>query len=416
MKVIHRLAVGLCTACALVIPSPAQALEHVDNWAQPGVKAAQRAGLEPAAMADAEATAPITRAEFAAVALAAYEAVTGQQAAQEAGTPFPDCDDPAVTAASRLGLVSGRSDGTFAPDATINRQELCVMLSSVAKAAGRSVDPVGDLSHFPDAGTVDWWALEAMTVMNDLGIMSGVSTYGALTLEPFGTAARQQALLLSGRFVEVFSDTSLLAGVPEREPLEEETPLPEDAPLPLFPVRGDGFTSDFPTDEEEKTRLVFGDTVTYFQTEEEAEAAMETLVIPIWQLSEDGCKTSSKTKLIVHASSAPIVQQIFQEIYEGDEQFPIKNIGGYGWRSSERSEHRWGTAIDINWEENFEASIGEDGKLTATVGEYWKPGEDPYSIPASGEVVRIFKKYGFSWGGDAWSSKRDYMHFSYFGH
>ena len=50
-----------------------------------------------------------------------------------------------------------------------------------------------------------------------------------------------------------------------------------------------------------------------------------------------------------------------------------------------------------------------------TVGSHWLPGEDPYSIPADGDVVRAFAKYGFAWGGNAWQSSQDYMHFSYFG-
>jgi hypothetical protein len=69
-----------------------------------------------------------------------------------------------------------------------------------------------------------------------------------------------------------------------------------------------------------------------------------------------------------------------------------------------------GVAIDINWEENYECTI--DG--TATTGKYWKPGEDAYSIPADGDVVKAFTKYGFGWGG-TWRTKKDYMHFSYFG-
>ena len=143
---------------------------------------------------------------------------------------------------------------------------------------------------------------------------------------------------------------------------------------------------------------------------------METFTVPVWQLPEEsGEKQSSTMQLTMHRALVPTVRQIFQEIYEGEEQFPIKNIGGYAWRQSERSEHRQGTAIDINWEENYEAERNEDGSLTPITGEYWKPGEDPFSIPEDGDVVRIFKKYGFSWGGDAWSSKRDYMHFSYFG-
>lgn len=411
MKVIHRCILTLCTACALVIPSHAQALENVENWAQAGVQAAQQSGLEPAALAEADGGAPITRAEFAAVALSAYEAVSGEEAELEEAA-FPDCNDPIVGAASRLGLLSGRSDGTFAPDSTINRQELCVMLAGVAKAAGCEMESQGDLSQFPDGDTVDWWAQDAMISMTDLGIMSGVSTYGALTLEPFGEASRQQALLLSVRFVDTFSEQ--LA-----EKMEETAPDGADSDpfVPIFDVKDYDFTRNYMTEisENEKMRQVFGEGGTYYETQEQAEAAMATITVPVWRLSEDGTKRSGTAELTVNAALASVVQTIFEEIYAGGEQFPIKDVGGYSWRQSERSEHRWGTAIDINWEENYEARIEEDGSLTALTGAYWKPGEDPYSIPADGDVVRIFKKYGFVWGGDAWSSKRDYMHFSYFG-
>ena len=89
---------------------------------------------------------------------------------------------------------------------------------------------------------------------------------------------------------------------------------------------------------------------------------------------------------------------------------PVDPVG-YNWRGDgSSSEHCLGTALDINWEENYMCTKS-GAPLT---GSYWKPGEDAYSIPANGEVVRIFAKYGFGWGG-TWNSKKDYMHFSYFG-
>ncbi|MDR3288347.1 MAG: M15 family metallopeptidase [Peptococcaceae bacterium] len=36
-------------------------------------------------------------------------------------------------------------------------------------------------------------------------------------------------------------------------------------------------------------------------------------------------------------------------------------------------------------------------------------------MPADGDVVRAFRQAGFVWGGDAWYSSHDYMHFSYLG-
>ena len=111
--------------------------------------------------------------------------------------------------------------------------------------------------------------------------------------------------------------------------------------------------------------------------------------------------------LQVHKSIAPTVEAIFEEIYNGQEQFPIKNIGGYRWEPG--SEHCAGLAIDIHWEENYYYNSRTGEK----VGKYWKPGEDPYSIPTDGEVAQIFNKYGFKQG--IWTYTVDYMHFSLFG-
>ena len=152
-----------------------------------------------------------------------------------------------------------------------------------------------------------------------------------------------------------------------------------------------------------------------FATEEEAAANMRRVQIPVWRLNSDGSKTPSKAELTVNASLADEVVQIFTEIYQCEEQFPIKSIGGYSWRttsSGKPSEHSYGTCIDINSNENYYcyADTGE-----AITGSFWKPYENPYSIPAEGSVVQIFAKYGWLWGGNAWTRLRDYMHFTYLG-
>ena len=50
--------------------------------------------------------------------------------------------------------------------------------------------------------------------------------------------------------------------------------------------------------------------------------------------------------------------------------------------------------------------------IGVTEGKY-QPGVDPYSVTP--EVVAIWKKHGFFWGGD-WKSSKDYMHFTYTNH
>ncbi|MDO5410593.1 MAG: fibronectin type III domain-containing protein [Lachnospiraceae bacterium] len=138
---------------------------------------------------------------------------------------------------------------------------------------------------------------------------------------------------------------------------------------------------------------------------------MTKISVKVWDIKSSGKKYSRTMSLSVHKNIAPTVKQIFKEIYNGSEKFPIHSLGGYSWRGdSSSSEHCEGLAIDINPNEN--AMISKtDGKVLS--GSFYKPGKNPYSIPKDGDVVKAFEKYGFYWGD--WSTKRDYMHFSYFG-
>lgn len=154
----------------------------------------------------------------------------------------------------------------------------------------------------------------------------------------------------------------------------------------------------------------------YFTSAEEASAHMKTVEVPVWVLKADGTKVSSTRSLTVNENLAEDVVNIFTEIYNDPSQFPIKDVGGYSWRTTafgSVSQHSYGTCIDINYQENYYCQ--PDG--TAITGKYWKPGEDPYSIEEDGIVVRTFAKYGFLWGGNAWGADglRDYMHFTYLG-
>ena len=67
-------------------------------------------------------------------------------------------------------------------------------------------------------------------------------------------------------------------------------------------------------------------------------------------------------------------------------------------------------ADKLNITENY--CIKNDGTVVA--GSFWKPGENEFSIPRNSAVTRAFSSIGWGWGGN-WSSKKDYMHFSYNG-
>lgn len=417
-----RRAGTLALLAALLVPQ-AHALSGVSAWAQEGVAAAEQAGLAPTSLEDHSARGAITRAEFCGVAVNTYKAVSGKAVFASGKRPFRDCDDPDVVAAHELGLVNGRGDGIFDPDADIQRQDLCVILCNILQAAAIEADPIaGDacLEDYSDVSSISGYALDAMTTMVDHTVINGiVSPETGARLSPKGTATREQALIMADRFCNEFQDA----------PLDDDSTPVDDTFAPDDPEYGDDSTDDlmsfyppfwsFPFDlwavdqtEQQKMEQVYGVGGEKYQTEEEAQAHMVEIAVPVWRLQPNGTKTSGTAYLEVNANLAAICKEIFEEIYNGEERFPIKNVGGYSWRPG---EHAQGTAIDINWEENMEATINEDGSLTPTTGTHWSPGVDPYSIPEGGDVYDAFTKHGFTWGGNAWSRKRDYMHFSYFG-
>ena len=139
-----------------------------------------------------------------------------------------------------------------------------------------------------------------------------------------------------------------------------------------------------------------------------ASAEMVSVEIPVWRL-RNGQKVAGTAHVQVLSSIANDVKEIFTEIYNGPEQFPIESVGGYNWRSNGLgSNHSSGTAIDINPDANPQIDV--DG-TTVLGGNKWEPGVDPYSIGRDRDVVKAFGKHGWNWG--AGLSRADMMHFDY---
>ena len=142
--------------------------------------------------------------------------------------------------------------------------------------------------------------------------------------------------------------------------------------------------------------------------DETASAEMVSVEIPVWRL-KNGQKVADTTHVQVLSSIADDVKEIFTEIFNGPEQFPIESVGGYNWRSNGLgSNHSSGTAIDINPDAN--PQIAED-KETVLVGKKWEPGVNLYSIGRDSDVVKAFGKHGWTWG--VRFSRPDMMHFDY---
>lgn len=139
-------------------------------------------------------------------------------------------------------------------------------------------------------------------------------------------------------------------------------------------------------------------------------------------------------ELIVHGSIKEEVQQIFWElyqqkylieqiqlvdVYDADDECSMRhnNSSAFNFRyiqgTKRYSNHAKGLAIDINPLYNPYVRI-RNGKLECfpqNAKQYLNRSiACPYYIQRSDCCVKIFRKYGFSWGG-FWKNQKDYQHF-----
>ena len=155
-----------------------------DAWYAPAVAYVMEAGLFDLTGADAfSPDAPMTRLMLA----EALYRLSGSPSA-EGESPFPDCSAPAAIWAYEQGVAAGMGDGSFAPGASITREQIAAMLMRYASLPGDAAAQ-GDLSAFPDRAAVSAWAEEAMAWAVGEGLINGT---GAGALEPQGTATRAQ--------------------------------------------------------------------------------------------------------------------------------------------------------------------------------------------------------------------------------
>ena len=194
------------------------------DWAKAELSEADGLSLIPADLRTADLTQPITRAEFAAVSVKVYEALSGLVAEPAAENPFTDTSDPEVLKALNVGITNGLSETEFAPDKLLNREQAATMLSRVYKKVafeGWTLGTDGDFGEafralftmpeaFTDDADISSWARDSVYFMASNGILKGMEggTFQprAVTEEQqaagYAQATREQAVLIAVRLVK----------------------------------------------------------------------------------------------------------------------------------------------------------------------------------------------------------------------
>ncbi|TYQ15376.1 UNVERIFIED_CONTAM: S-layer family protein [Acetivibrio alkalicellulosi] len=317
-------------------------------------------------------------------------------------------------------------DDTFDPDIPSNREETAAVIASAAGFNYLYTNPSILEDVFIDSEQISNSLRELIAQSYLKGVIRG---YSDGSFSPHSKVTRAEVCAIIENILKqgVFSDILSSRPFDNQDDLVtnhvDENPVLENTSSQDFLATRGGSSPrlDARLLRELRLEYIFGKnsngSYNTYKTKAEADANMVEIEITVWDFKPGTSEKITKTlKLTVNKKIAEDTKKIFNLIYEHEDKFPINSVVGYTWRApygpnNRISEHNYGTAIDINWADNPHVING----VVTTKGK-WEPGINPYSIPADGSVVKIFKSFNWAWGGDAWGAhNRDYMHFSFLG-
>ena len=103
----------------------------------------------------------------------------------------------AITWAAQNDIVAGIGGDLYDPDSNVTREQFAQMLYNYAKYKGYDLTATGDLSQFPDAGSISSWAEAALGWANGKGLINGHENG---TIDSKGSTIRAQAASIMANF------------------------------------------------------------------------------------------------------------------------------------------------------------------------------------------------------------------------
>ena len=330
----------------------------------------------------------MTRGELAPILLRAYENATGNQAPKIEESYFEDASYEA-DALYELGIMNGTGEGAFSPETEVTREQIAKIIVTIKGICeGKDVPlPLAYYNPLTDFMSVSDWAKPYVEQAYNKAIITGYEdgsfkpqktvsreetvallvrslelreafvsdeltesddSSEELYLDAKGFAWNISSGLESGEFTVLWS--RLEAGseytftVTQQRNSRYEGDIPPHTmeyhyvdsyshSLYLYPNRTYTFTLTANGQTLETSvyipKIHTEDMVTLQemvpQTKEEADAVMTKITVPIWKMKRDGTKYATSAEITVHSAIADKVVLVFTEIFNGDEQFPMKD-------------------------------------------------------------------------------------------
>jgi hypothetical protein len=163
---------------------------------------------------------PITRAEFAGIAVQTYENMARAIVAPASSNPFIDTWDIDALRAFNAGIMVGTAPDRFSPDNTLTRQEAATALTRVYKKWHFQNWTLETDANFPlhfqhpplfaDDAAISSWARNSVYFMYANGIIQGLGNnmFGPRAVTPeevargYARATREQAIVIALRMIE----------------------------------------------------------------------------------------------------------------------------------------------------------------------------------------------------------------------
>ncbi len=165
------------------VPADFWGYEAINYFAQKGYISGDGSG-------DFKTYDSISRAEYIKVLLMVFGIEV-----KEHSTSFTDVSKDAwyygyVTTANALGLVNGVNDENFAPDASITRQDMAVIIQRVLNFMNINLSG-NDEKNFTDEGDISPYAFEAIKLLSSNSVINGM---GDNSVKPLNTATRAECI------------------------------------------------------------------------------------------------------------------------------------------------------------------------------------------------------------------------------
>ena len=178
-------------------------------WALDEVRQADFLGIFPESLRRADLTQPITRAEFAGVAVNTYVRMVQEAVEPYSPNPFTDTSDRDVLRAYAAQITGGTSANTFSPNANLTREMGATMLTRAYKHAiypGYTLSRDADFplsysrpAFFDDDSDISGYAYQSINFMFENNIIGGI---GDNRFGPKNNMTREQALAIAVRMLD----------------------------------------------------------------------------------------------------------------------------------------------------------------------------------------------------------------------